>query len=229
MEAEELKQMAAFEAVKHVKSNMVLGLGTGSTTKYALKEIGRLYKEKELENIVGIPSSVQTETLAKKYGIPLSTINDHPRIDLTIDGADEVDKYLNLIKGGGGALLREKVIAQNSKKNIIIIDESKLSNRLGEKWAVPVEVLEFALESERIYLEELGASVKLRLDSNGNPYATDEGNRILDADFRIIHNPFELDIKLSSRAGIVEHGLFIHLATKIIIASKQGLKFIEKN
>lgn len=229
MEAEELKKMAALEAVKHVKSNMVLGLGTGSTTKYALEEIGRLIKTKELSSIVGVPSSVQTEMLSRKFGIPLTSTNDHPRIDLTIDGADEVDKYLNLIKGGGGALLREKVIAQNSKMNIIIIDESKLSTKLGEKWAVPIEVLEFALESERIFLEELGAKVKIRMDSSGNPFTTDEGNKILDANFGVIQNPFELDGKLSSRAGIVEHGLFIHLATKIIIASKDGVKFLEKN
>lgn len=229
MDTNNLKQLAALEAVKYVKSNMVLGLGTGSTTKFALIEIGRLIKEKVLGNIVAVPSSYQTEMLANKYGIPLTFINTHPRIDLTIDGADEVDKYLNLIKGGGGALLREKVLAQNSKKNIIIIDESKFSNKLGEKWSVPIEVLEFALEAERIFLEELGAQVKLRKCSEGNPFNTDEGNMILDANFGLIQNPFELDAKLSSRAGIVEHGLFIHLATKIIIASESGIKVLERN
>lgn len=229
MDANELKKLAAIEAVKHVKSNMVLGLGTGSTTKFALEEIGKMLHQASIENIVGIPSSVHTENLARKLGIPLTSINEHPHIDLTIDGADEVDKYLNLIKGGGGALLREKVLAQNSKENIIIIDDSKLSNKLGEKWSVPVEVLAFALESERIFMEDLGAKVKLRLDTNGNPFITDEGNRILDANFGMIQNPFELGSKLNGRAGVVEHGLFIHLATKIIIASEEGIRFLEKS
>jgi ribose 5-phosphate isomerase A len=226
---EKLKEQAAHKAVEEIKSGMVVGLGTGSTVFYALQKIGKLLKTGELTNIVGIPSSEQTEKIAKKLEIPLTTFEKHKIIDVTIDGADEVDKYLNLIKGGGGALLREKIVAQASKKFIIVVDESKLSSKLGDKWAVPIEVIKFAYSLEENFVKTLTGEPHLRMYENLNePLITDEGNYILDTNFGRIQNPFELAAKLENRAGIVEHGLFLHLTTKVIIAGKDGIKILEK-
>jgi ribose 5-phosphate isomerase A len=221
---DELKKLAAEEAVKSVKSGMVLGLGTGSTTKFAILKIAELLKTGELKNIVGIPSSIQTEKLAREHGIDLVTFNEYQEIDLTIDGADEVDPNLNLIKGGGGALLREKIIAQASKSVIIVVDENKLSDSLGTKWHVPIEVVPFAEQVESKYLQSLGSTVKTRVDDSGNKFITDEGNIILDANFGVLQDPLSLARKLESRAGIVEHGLFIDLASKVISANENGVK-----
>ncbi len=166
-EQDKLKKIAAEKAVESVESGMVLGLGTGSTVYFALKRLGELLKSGGLEKIVGIPSSKRTEKLALEFGIPLTTFDEKQSIDLTIDGADEADEKLNLIKGGGGALLREKIIAQNGGEFICVIDESKMSKTLGEKWALPVEVIPFAKEVEKKYLESLGAKVSLRKDEAG--------------------------------------------------------------
>lgn len=223
-----LKQVAAEKAVEYVKDNMVLGLGTGSTTLFALKKIGALLKEGKLKNIKGIPTSVQTERAAIELNIPLSSLIEFPEVDLTIDGADEVDNNLNLIKGGGGALLREKIIAQASKMEIIIVDETKVSKHLGEKWAVPVEIIPFALGSIEYFLRELGAEIKIRVNEDNSPFLTDEKNLIIDAHFGIIKNPAELADKLNAKAGIVEHGLFIGLADKVISAADSGIKIFEK-
>ena len=224
-----LKEQAAHKAVEEIQSGMVVGLGTGSTVFYALQKISHLIKTGELENIVGIPSSKQTEKIANELGIPLTNFTEHKRIDLTIDGADEVDKYLNLIKGGGGALLREKILAQASKKLIIIIDESKLSPKLGKRWGVPIEVIKFAYPIEIEFLKTLAGEPELRkYDNLDEPVITDEGNYIIDVNFGTIGNPFELASKLDSRAGIVEHGLFLHLASKVIVAGKEGIKIMEK-
>ena len=228
IEQDKLKKLAAEEAVKSVKSGMVLGLGTGSTTKFAILKIAELIKSGELKNIVGIPSSVQTEKLAIENGIELTTFEKHQVIDLTIDGADEVDPNLNLIKGGGGALLREKIIAQASKEVIIIVDENKLSESLGTKWHVPIEVIPFAEEVERKFLESINGKVKTRLNPDGSKFITDESNIILDANFGVIKDPTQLAKKIEQRAGVVEHGLFIDLATKVIAAGSDGIKTITK-
>ncbi len=228
IEQDELKKLAAEEAVKFVKSGMVLGLGTGSTTKFAILKIAELIKSGELKNIVGIPSSVQTEKIAIKNGVELTTFEKHQAIDLTIDGADEVDPNLNLIKGGGGALLREKILAQASKQIIIIVDENKLSESLGTKWHVPIEVIPFAEEVEKKYLESINGKVKTRLNPDGSKFITDEQNIILDANFGVIKDPAQLARRIESRAGIVEHGLFIDLATKVIAAGSSGIKTITK-
>lgn len=220
----ELKKKAAEKAVEFVKSGMVLGLGTGSTTYFALVKIAELLKNGELKNIVGIPSSVQTENQANELGIPLTTLDKNPEIDLTIDGADEIDKNLNLIKGGGGALLREKVLAQASKKEIIIADLGKCSDYLGEKWHVPVEVLKFAVELEKNYIESIGAKVTLRVKEDNSVFITDEGNVILDCDFGIMEQPGEIAVKLERRAGIVEHGMFVDVADVVIVAAEDGIK-----
>ncbi len=229
MEIEELKRIAAGKAVSFIEPGMIVGLGTGSTTKFALLKISEMLKSGELNDITGVPTSVQTEELAKELDIPVSELNFHPQIDLTIDGADEVDKNLNLIKGGGGALLREKVVAQASKAEIIIVDESKISNHLGEKWAVPIEVLQFAVEVEKNFLRSIGGTPELRKTKNGEPFVTDEGNFILDTNFGVIENPKELAGLLEKRAGIVEHGLFLDLANKVIVAKEGGVDILRKN
>lgn len=228
MNINELKKQAAEKAVEEIESGMVVGLGTGSTTNFAVQKIAELLKTGKLKEIVCIPTSKATEELAKSIGIPLVSFDDRQEIDLTIDGADEVDDNLNLIKGGGGAHLREKVVAQASKKEIIIVDESKISNKLGEKWAVPVEVLQYCVELEKKFLGSLGAKVELRKDNNGNAYITDEGNYILDANFGVIESPKELAQMLEARAGIVEHGMFIDLVSEVIVASSEGIKILKK-
>jgi len=225
---DKLKHKAAEEAVKHIESGMVLGFGTGSTFNHVLSILSEKLKTGELENIIGVPSSEKTFTLAEKLNIPCETLAEYPSLDLTIDGADEVDNKLNLIKGGGGALLREKIIAQASKKYIIIVDESKLSENLGEKWAVPIETIKIALEVETNYLQSLGAEVKLRMNKDNEPFITDEGNYILDANFGRIRNPKKLAKKLNKRAGIVEHGLFLGMADLVIVASDKGIRSLVK-
>ncbi len=222
----ELKQKAADEAVDLVQSGMVLGLGTGSTTRFALKYIGLRIKTGELQNIVAIPSSLQTEKIAKHLGIPLTTFDEHQEIDLTIDGADEVDPQLNLIKGGGGALLREKILAQSSRRNIIIVDENKLSPKLGTKWPLPVEVIPFSFKTLANYITSLGAEVIIRIKNDGSPFTTDQNNFILDCNFGPISNPSDLALKLCQRAGIIEHGLFLGLATEVIVATEQGIRHL---
>ncbi|MCI0454442.1 MAG: ribose 5-phosphate isomerase A [Candidatus Dadabacteria bacterium] len=223
-----LKQKAASYAVDFVQSGMVLGLGTGSTTRFALENIGLRIKNGQLQDIVGIPSSLQTEKIAKDVGIPLTSFDEHQEIDLTIDGADEVDPQLNLIKGGGGALLREKILAQSSRRNIIIVDENKLSPRLGTHFSLPLEVIPFAWKPEANYVSSLGADVTLRKSNEGNPYTTDQNNFILDCKFGPISDLNRLASKLSQRAGIVEHGLFLGLATEVIVATENGIRHLKR-
>jgi len=226
---DKLKQEAARHAVEFIKSGMVVGLGTGSTAAYAVKQIAGRLQAGDLKNIVGIPTSIRTEKLARELDIPLEGLDAQPAIDVTIDGADEVDRDLNLIKGGGGALLREKVVAQASRRNIIVVDESKLSPRLGTHWALPVEVIPFAAKTEENFLKALGAAVTLRLDANGQPYQTDQHNYILDANFGEMADPHRLAQKLNERAGIVEHGLFLDLASDVIVAAQDEIRHLKRN
>jgi ribose 5-phosphate isomerase A len=228
MDLNKLKNKAAVEAVKNVESGMVLGLGTGSTANFAIREISRLLKEGSLKDIVGIPSSNQTEKLALELGIPLISFEQKSGIDLNIDSADEVDPDLNLIKGGGGALLREKIIAQSSTRNIIVVDEQKMSQKLGTKWAVPVEIIEFSYKPVAIYLEDLGAELALRKNQNGEIYRTDQGNIIVDCNFGQIQDLNELNKALNSKAGIVEHGLFIGIADEVIIGKPDTIEYLKK-
>jgi ribose 5-phosphate isomerase A len=226
---DELKQKAAHRAVEFVESGMVVGLGTGSTTAFAVIRIGERLKSGDLKNIVGIPTSIRTEKLAGEWSIPLCGLEDQAIIDVTIDGADEVDPDLNLIKGGGGALLREKVVAQASRQNIIIVDESKLSPRLGNRWALPVEVIPFAAKTAENFLKSQGATVALRLDDSGQPYQTDQNNFILDANFGEMADPNLVAASLNERAGIVEHGLFLGLASDVIVAAEEGIRHLKRN
>lgn len=222
------KMQAAARAVEFVKSNSVIGLGTGSTAILAVRIIGEKLKNGELRNIIGIPTSQSTAAEAQQLGISLSTLEEYPVVELTIDGADEVDSNLDAIKGGGGALLREKIVAQASSREIIIVDESKPSPQLGTKWAVPVEVISFGWGSQRIFLESLGASVHLRLNSHGSPYVTDHGNLILDADFGAMADPFAIAAEMERRAGVVEHGLFLNMVSDVIIAGQNGIKHLTR-
>jgi len=224
----ELKRSAAHRAVEFVESGMVVGLGTGSTARFALERIAELLNNGELEGIIGIPTSGRTENLAREMSIPLGTLDDFHEIDLTIDGADEVDADLNLIKGGGGALLREKIVAQASRRNIIVVDDSKLSPALGTISPLPVEVIPFGLQSQVFYLESLGSQVTIREKKSGERFITDQGNMILDCKFERISNPSKLSIDLSSRAGIVEHGLFMNLATDMIVSGEKGTRHIRR-
>lgn len=224
---DELKQKAAAFAVGFVESGMVVGLGTGSTTQFALEQLGELIRGGRLRDVVGIPSSLRTEAAAREFGIPLTDLEAHPLIDVTIDGADEVDPELNLIKGGGGALLREKVLAQATRRNIIIVDESKLAPRLGTKWALPVEVVPFARAAEERFMTSIGAVVRLR-SKDGRPVSTDQGNLLLDAAFGPMDNPAAIARQLDGRAGIVEHGLFLGLTRDVIVAGKEGLRHLKR-
>jgi ribose 5-phosphate isomerase A len=228
MTQDELKQKAAFCAVEFVESGMVVGLGTGSTTEHAVKRIAARLKAGELNNIVGIPTSIRTEKLARELGVPLVGFETHPEIDITIDGADEVDSDLNLIKGGGGALLREKVVAQASRQNIIVVDDSKLVAQLGTNWALPIEVVPFARHTEEKFLSALGGTVTLRTNDDDSPYRTDQNNMILDTNFGPMDDPYKIAAQLNERAGIVEHGLFLGSTTDVIVASKTELKHLTR-
>jgi ribose 5-phosphate isomerase A len=226
---DELKQKAAHRAVEFVDSGMVVGLGTGSTTEFAVRRIAARLKSGDLKNIVGIPTSIRTQKLAGELNIPLCGLDDQPDIDVTIDGADEVDPDLNLIKGGGGALLREKVVAQASRRNIIIVDQSKLSPRLGTHWALPIEVIPFAVKTEENFIKSLGASVTLRTEAEGQPYKTDQNNFILDANLGEMADPNGIAARLNGRAGIVEHGLFLGLASDVIVAAEDKIRHLKRN
>jgi ribose 5-phosphate isomerase A len=226
---QELKKHAAERAVELIESGMVVGLGHGSTAILAAQRIAELLKEGKLSEVLGVPCSSQVEEAARNLGITLTTFDEHPGIDLTIDGADEVDGNLDLIKGGGGALLREKIVAQASRREIIVVDESKLSPALGTQRAVPVEVIPFGWQSQALYLESLGATVILRKDDNQERFMTDQGNLILDCSFGPISNPEGLAEALNARTGIVEHGLFLGLATDLIVAYSEGVYHRTRN
>lgn len=219
---EKAKKNAAIEAVRHVKDGFIVGLGSGSTAAYAMAEISRKIREEDLE-IFGIPTSSQAFYLAVKYGIPTTTLDEHPVIDLTIDGADQIDKKLNLIKGMGGALAREKIVASCSKLVIIVADETKLTKNLGENQPVPIEILPFALKHVISKIEELGGKPKLR-EGKGKvgPVITDNGNYILDVNFGKIMNPIELNQKIKLIPGVVETGIFIETADIVYIGKREG-------
>jgi len=227
-EVEELKRRAAEQAAALVESGMVVGLGFGSTAVYAVRRIAVRLAEGELQDILGIPTTRSVEAEASALGIPLTTLEAHPRIDLTLDGADEVDPRLDVIKGGGGALLREKIVAQASRRLIIVVDERKLSSRLGSRAALPVEVLPFGWSSQVAYLESLGAEVTRRSVPDGSPFATDQGNWILDCQFGPLQDPAALAAGLQARAGILEHGLFLGLATEVMVAGAGGVRLLTR-
>jgi ribose 5-phosphate isomerase A len=223
------KQQAAEAAVAFIESGMVVGLGHGSTAAFAIRRVADLLKSDGLKDILGVPCSTQVEAEARRLGIPLTTLEEHPRIDVTIDGADEVDPQLDLIKGAGSALLREKIVAQASCREIIVIDDSKRAPALGTCRALPVEVLPFGWCTQREYLQSLGARVEVRMKGDGSFLHTDEGNLILDCAFGPIDQPASLAAQLSSRAGIVGHGLFLGLATDVICAGAEEVRHLRRH
>jgi ribose 5-phosphate isomerase A len=223
------KQLAAEQAVEFIESGMVVGLGHGSTAIFAIRRIAELLKAGTLRAILGVPCSSQVAEVARQLSIPLTTLEEHPVIDLTIDGADEVDPNLDLIKGAGGALLREKIVAQASRREIIVIDESKISPALGTRRALPVEVVPFGRRTQIGYFTSLGARVDVRTNSDGTLFKTDQGNLILDCTFAPIADPASLAAQLSRRAGIVEHGLFLGLATDVMVAGAEGVRHLRRH
>jgi ribose 5-phosphate isomerase A len=222
MAHEQEKEGAAQASLKFVKDGQIVGLGTGSTAAFLIQLLSE--KVKKGLHIQAIPTSDRSGELAASLGIPLTTLDEHPEIDVTIDGADEVDEQLRLTKGGGGALLREKIVGSATKQYVIIADSSKRVPVLG-KFPLPVEVIKFAQAVVERKIRALGASVDLRRDAKGNPFLTDEHNHILDCRFGEIRNPEALARSLSDIPGIVEHGLFIGMANVVLIAN--GSQIIE--
>lgn len=203
---------------------MKLGLGSGSTANFMIDAIGRRLREGSLRDIVCIPSSERTAERARGLGLPLATLNDYPLLDLAIDGADEVAPDLTLIKGRGGALLREKIVAAAARRLVIIVDESKIVAQLGTKAPLPVEVIPFGWRAAAAHLERLGSQPELRRGTAGEPFVTDEGNYILDCRFPGILDPAGLDRRIRSRAGVVETGLFVGMANEVIVAAGDGVR-----
>ena len=224
---EELKRQAAERAVEYIQSGMVVGLGTGSTAVFAVRRIGELLAEGRLQRIVGIPTAEVTAREAERAGIPLGTLDDHPVVDVTIDGADEIDPHLNLIKGLGGALLREKIVAAASRRLIIIADDSKRVEQLATRAPVPVEVIQFARRPVADYLASLGVQVVERC-KDGERFITDEGNLILDCHFPGLPNLSEIAQLIRAQPGVVEHGLFLGMATEAIVAGERGVLVLER-
>jgi ribose 5-phosphate isomerase A len=237
---DELKKMVGYKSVDdYVKSGMVVGLGTGSTAYYAVERLGELLKSGELEDIVAIPTSVRTKEQAEELGIPLVTLDTHSKLDVAIDGADEVDPDLNLVKGGGGALLREKMVEVCADKFIVIVDESKLTDGLGPGFPVPVEITPFCHEHTLRTVGELpsvaGCKPVLRMGSSSNNSndgdeiaVTDNGNYIVDLHFEEpIKDAVKMAEEIKSTVGVVDHGLFCGMTTAVIIAGSDGISVKE--
>lgn len=222
---DEWKRKAAECAACYVESGMVVGLGSGSTAAYALRRLGHLLRTGRLEGIAGVPTSRRTELLACKQGIPLITLQECLDVDVTIDGADEVDPDLNLIKGRGGAMLREKIVARASRCVIIVVDEGKLVPRLGVQAPLPVEVVPFGWPLAFRELGALGMRPALRM-ADGDPVVTDEGNYVLDCQIATPEDPRELSQAVRAIPGVVEHGLFVELASLVIVAGRDGLQLL---
>lgn len=226
-DVQQLKHEAALRAVEYVRDGMVVGLGTGSTATFAVREIGR--RVGEGLNIRGVPTSERTATLAAELGIPLVSLNDVEGIDLTIDGADEVDlSTLNVIKGLGGALLREKLVALATAEVVLIVDETKVVPQLGDHTPLPVEVVPFGWSRTCAALHALGGSTERRTRDEGEPYITDSGNYLIDCRFQGIRDPASLGERIKSITGVVDHGLFLGIARRVIVAGSDGIRVVER-
>lgn len=226
MTRDELKQLAADRAVEFVESGMVVGLGTGSTASHAMRRLSERLHQGELQSISGVPTSEATARQARELGIPLTTLDEHLQLDLTIDGADEVDPDLNLIKGLGGALLWEKIVANASRRLIIAVDDSKCVEQLGTHSPLPVEIVPFGWRLQLAYLESLGGRPSLRLAANAEPYVTDSGHYIIDCQFAGIDDPYMLATALSAQPGIVEHGLFLDMVDAVVVGTPDGVSVL---
>jgi len=223
---DELKRQAAIRAVEDVRDGMVVGLGSGTTAAFAVEALAARIAQGL--QVICIPTSEQTAALARQYGVPLTDFQAHPAIDLTIDGADQVDRRdLTLIKGRGGALLREKIVAAASKRLVIIVDETKLFERLGDPVPLPLEVVPFGYETLIPRLQAGGLTPQLRLDQ-GKPFVTDGGHYILDCRCSEIREAAALELWLKRLAGVVESGLFVGLANSVIVAGARGIEIISR-
>lgn len=222
------KQRAAEAALAFVKSGMVVGLGTGSTADFFLIALAEALKCGQLRDIHGVPTSRPSEWRAQQLGIPLTTLVAHPTVDITVDGADEVDPKLDLIKGAGGALLREKIVAQHTKRLVIIADASKRVKVLGSQSPVPVEVAHFAHEAHIPFFRKLGSVATLRIAPDGKVFMTDNGNYIYDCRFEKIKNPSTLLESLLYRAGVVDCGLFLGMANIALIANDKSVEELRR-
>jgi ribose 5-phosphate isomerase A len=226
--AEALKRAAATRALDEVQSGMRLGLGTGSTVAHFLDVLADAIREGRLRDLVGVPTSEWTAQRSQVLGIPLTTLQETPELDLCVDGADEVDPRLDLVKGLGGALLREKMVAAASRRFVVMVDSGKEVARLGTRAPLPVEVVPFAWTVHLKPLEALGGVARLRLAPGGEPYVTDNGNYILDVAFSDgIEDSRRLDQALRSRPGVVETGLFLGMASTVVVAAPEGIRVRE--
>lgn len=213
-----MKQEVGRAAANQVQSGTIVGLGTGSTTAYAIQFLGERLKSGDLKDIKGIPTSFQASVLAKQYGIPLTTLDEIDQIDIAIDGADEVDPQKNLIKGGGAAHTREKIVDSLAQRFIVVVDSSKLVDRLGTTFPLPLEVLPLAITPVMKAVEQLGGKPELRMAiKKDGPVITDQGNMIIDAKFEAIDNPAELEKILNNIPGVLDNGLFVGVADQILI------------
>ena len=213
-----MKQEVGKAAANLVKSGSIVGLGTGSTTAYTIQYLGERLKSGELKDIVGIPTSFQSEVLAKEYGVPLTTLDAVDHIDIAIDGADEVDPHKNLIKGGGAAHTREKVVDYLAAQFIVVVDSGKLVDKLGSVFAVPVEVIPMALTPVTNAIKALGGKPELRMGvRKAGPVITDQGNMILDVTFDHIDDPVNLEKRLNNIPGVLENGIFVNCADIVLV------------
>ena len=220
MTADELKRQAALYALEEIRDGMIVGLGTGSTASHFIRELGKARLK-----VKGIPTSEASSRLAQEVGVPLTTFQEHPRIDVTVDGADEVSPELDLIKGLGGALVREKIVAHASARVVIVVDDSKLVERLGAKTVIPVEVIPLAVPCALLRLKELGGEGRVR-EKNGQPFVSDNGNSIVDWNHGVMDDPAGLEKQLKSITGIVDSGIFADVADCVIVAGMQGIRKI---
>jgi ribose 5-phosphate isomerase A len=224
--SDELKKLAALAALDEIQSGMVIGLGTGSTATHFIRGLGE--KVRAGMKVVAIPTSEESRRLAEQVGVPLTTFKNHPDIDVTVDGADEVSPHLDLIKGLGGALVREKIVAHASRRVIIVVDETKLVRQLGTKTVIPVEVITLAADRLVVQLSGLGGDAVIR-EKDGKPFVSDNGNTILDWKHGVIEDPAALEKELKTMTGVVDSGIFTGVASEVIVAASSGIRKLKRN
>ncbi len=222
---DELKRQASIAALDEIRDNMIVGLGTGSTASHFIRELGK--RVQGGLRVLGIPTSEASRQLAGEVGVSLTTLKEHPEIDVTVDGADEVSPDLDLIKGLGGALVREKIVAHASKRMIIVVDDSKMVVKLGTRAPIPVEVVPFAIDSVMLKLVRWKGSVKIR-ERNGQPFVSDNGNAILDWQHGAIDDPHGVEIKLKTITGVVDSGIFAKVAALVIVAGGSSIRKLSR-
>ena len=219
--ADDLKRQAAIAALDEIRDGMIVGLGTGSTASHFIRELG--HRVKGGLRVMGIPTSEVSRILATQVGVALTTLKDHPEIDVTVDGADEVSPGLDLIKGLGGALVREKIVAHASKRVIIVVDDSKLVDKLGKRAPIPVEVVPFAVDSVILQLVRWNGTANIR-QRGDQPFVSDNGNTIVDWQFGVIDQPHAVEMKLKAITGVVDSGIFAKVAASVIVAGVSSIR-----